>query len=466
MTPSAVLETPSFDAAMMLKYGKPGPRYTSYPTAPHFHSGFTNDSYVEEIKHSDDSESPPPLSLYFHLPFCRSVCWFCGCNVHRTGDPGLMEKYLDSMLLELSSIRRLIRSDRKVVQVHWGGGTPTFMPAPLLKKLHDGIFSAFDTGASPEIGVELDPREITEEHYGFMAESRFNRFSIGVQDLDPAVQKAIHRTQSEELVSASIDRLRKIGARSISVDLVYGLPFQTAESFRRTLDRIAALGPDRIAVFNFAYLPDLFPMQKAIRSGTLPSPAEKLRILETTIGSLTSKGYVHIGMDHFARPGDELALALRDRTLSRNFQGYTTNGGCDLFGVGATSIGQIGRAYSQNIKDTGLYMASVEEKGLAVARGLKLTGEDMMRRDVISRIMCHFVLYKKEIEERYAVHFDTHFEEALAGLVPMKDDGLLELHADRIEVKPPGRLLVRNIAMAFDGYIGKEGERERFSRTI
>lgn len=466
MTGVRALEPSRFDAGMMLKYGKPGPRYTSYPTAPHFRGGFTNESYAEEIKESDGSRTPPPVSLYFHLPFCRSVCRFCGCNVHHTRSRAMMERYVGSMLKELSSIRGLVNRDRKVVQVHWGGGTPTFMPAPLLKKLHDGIFSAFDTGESPELGLELDPREITEEHFGFMAESRFNRFSLGVQDLDPAVQKAIHRPQSEELLSGTIGRLRKMGARSISVDLIYGLPLQTADSFRRTLERIAALAPDRIAVFNFAYLPDLFPRQKAIRSEDLPSPAEKLRIIEATIAFLTSKGYVHIGMDHFARPDDELALALKSRALSRNFQGYTAKGGCDLFGIGATSIGQVGKAYAQNIKDTVRYMESVEEKGLAVERGLKLTREDMMRRDIISRIMCHFVLYKKEIEEMYPVRFDMHFEESLACLRPMEEDGLLELTAERIEVKPPGRLLVRNIAMAFDGYIGKEGERGRFSKTI
>jgi len=459
-------DAPSFDAAKILKYDKPGPRYTSYPTAPYFHEGFDERAYREGIAESGAMSPPPPLSLYFHLPFCQSVCWFCGCNVHYTKDRSLSERYIDTMLKELSTLRGLIGKERKVVQVHWGGGTPTFIPAPLLKRLSDGIFSAFETADSPEIGIELDPRALTEEHYRFLEESRFNRFSMGIQDFDPRVQMAVHRTQSEELTFGAFSRLRKMGFNSINVDLIYGLPYQTAESFRYTVRKITELGPDRIAVFNFAYLPELLPHQRAIRSEALPPASEKLRILEMVVETLTSSGYVYIGMDHFARPEDELTAALKNRTLYRNFQGYTTKSGCDLFGVGVTSIGQIGRIYSQNIKKLGPYMESVEAGGLAIMRGLRLTDDDLMRRDIITRLMCHFVLVKKEIEEKYSLDFDAFFAGALEELAPMQEDGLLEMFPDRIEVRPLGRLLVRNIAMAFDGYLKKEGETKRFSRTI
>jgi oxygen-independent coproporphyrinogen III oxidase len=459
-------DAPSFDTEIILKYDRPGPRYTSYPTAPYFHEGFNNDSYIDEIKESDNASPPPPVSLYFHLPFCQSVCWFCGCNVHYTKDKSLSEKYIDTMLRELSGLRSLIGKERRVLQVHWGGGTPTFIPAELLKKLSDGIFSRFELGESPEIGIELDPRALTEEHYSFLEKSSFNRFSMGIQDFDPKVQMAIHRTQSEELTFGSFNRLRKMGFNSINVDLIYGLPYQTAESFHYTVKRIIDLSPDRIAVFNFAYLPELMPHQRAIKSDALPAPAEKLKILEMVVETLTGSGYVYIGMDHFAKPGDELTLALKNRSLYRNFQGYTTKSGCDLFGIGVTSIGQVGKIYSQNIKRLDAYMQSIEEKGLAVFRGLKLSEDDILRRDIITRLMCHFVLFKKEIEEKYPIVFDSFFAEALKELEPMQKDGLIELCSDKIEVKPLGRLLVRNIAMAFDGYLKREGETKRFSRTI
>jgi oxygen-independent coproporphyrinogen III oxidase len=459
-------DAPSFNAEIILKYDKPGPRYTSYPTAPYFHEGFNNRSYLEEIDEINKAAVATPVSLYFHLPFCQSVCWFCGCNVHYTKDKSLSERYVETMLRELSKLKTLLRRDRKVVQIHWGGGTPTFIPAGLLKKLSDGIFSAFELGDSPEMGIELDPRALTEEHFAFLEQSRFNRFSMGIQDFDPKVQMAIHRTQSEELTFGAFNRLRKMGFNSINVDLIYGLPYQTAESFRYTVRRVVDLSPDRIAVFNFAFLPELLPHQRAIRSEALPEPSEKLKILEMVVETLTSSGYVYIGMDHFAKPDDELTLALKNRTLYRNFQGYTTKSGCDLHGIGATSISQIGRIYAQNIKRVDAYIRSVDDNGLSVFRGLRLSDDDLLRRDIISRLMCHFVLFKKEIEEQYAIVFDDFFSDALNELEPMQADGLLELFSDKIDVKPLGRLLIRNIAMAFDGYLKREGETKRFSRTI
>ncbi len=458
-------DPPLFDRELILKYDRPGPRYTSYPTAPYFHEGFDAAAYGREVARTNAAPSPPDLSLYVHLPFCKSVCYFCGCNVTYNKDRGLGSSYVDHLLLELDALARRMKPGRKVVQVHWGGGTPTFIPAPVLRRLWEAIRSRFEIAPGAEIGVEIDPREVTEDHLDLFAESGFNRISLGIQDFDPRVQKAVHRIQPEDLTRRVIARCRELGFESINVDLIYGLPHQTAETFRDTVDKVAAIGPDRIAVFNFAYLPDLIGHQRAIPREAMPTPAQKLETLEMVVESFVRSGYVFVGMDHFARPGDELVKALKDRTLYRNFQGYTTKAGCDLYGVGVTSIGQVGRCYAQNAKTLADYQKRVSETGIAVFRGIELTQDDLLRRDIITRLMCHFVLYKREIEDAYGVSFDETFAGALTVLEPLAADGLLDLHADRIEVRPLGRLLVRNIAMAFDAYLSK-GDPKRFSRTV
>lgn len=458
-------DAPVFDKEMILKYDKPGPRYTSYPTAPYFHLGFDTAAYRRVIEETNAAQSPAPLSLYFHLPFCKSVCYFCGCNVTFTKDRTLGDVYVDHVIQEMDALAALMKPGRKVVQVHWGGGTPTFIPARVLERLWQAIAVRFQIAPGAEIGVEIDPREVTNEHLESFARSGFNRISMGIQDFDPQVQQAVHRIQPEELTMGVIRKCRELKFESINVDLIYGLPYQTRERFQDTVDKITALGPDRIAVFNFAYLPDLIGHQRAIPREAMPEPAEKLNILEMVVDRFTSGGYVYIGMDHFARPQDELCLALKDRTLYRNFQGYTTKAGCDLYGIGVTSIGQVGRRYAQNAKELGEYQNRVREDGLAVFRGVLLTDDDVLRRDVITRLMCHFVLYKAEIEEQYGLRFDETFGDALEDLKPMEADGLVSLHPDRIEVHPLGRLLVRNIAMPFDAYLRK-GEAKRFSRTV
>jgi oxygen-independent coproporphyrinogen III oxidase len=458
-------DPPVFDTELILKYDKPGPRYTSYPTAPYFVQAFDTDSYCEVIESTNAAPDPPPLSLYFHLPFCRSVCYFCGCNVVYTKDRTLGDLYVDSMIQEMDSLVSLMKPGREVVQVHWGGGTPTFLSAPLLRRLWDAITERFAIASGAEIGVEIDPREVTDEHLEMFAECGFNRMSMGIQDFDPQVQEAVHRVQPEELTLHVFNRCRRLGLESINVDLIYGLPFQTRDRFADTVDKIITMAPDRIAAFNFAYLPDMIGHQKAIPRDALPSPSEKLAILKMLVERFTESGYVYVGMDHFARPEDELCVALRERTLYRNFQGYTTKAGCDLYGVGVTSIGQVGPCYAQNAKDLKSYQESIREKGLAVFRGVLLTEDDILRRDVITRLMCHFVLYKEEIESKYGIRFDVLFADALEDLKPLEADGLLELHPERIEVKPLGRLLVRNIAMAFDAYLRK-GDQKRFSRTV
>ncbi len=459
-------DAPVFDKEMILKYDRPGPRYTSYPTAPYFHAGFDVKAYERVIEETNAAAQPAPLSLNFHLPFCKSVCYFCGCNVTFTKDRTLGDLYVDRVLDEMDALAARMKRGRKVVQVHWGGGTPTFIPARVLERLWKGIVERFERAPGAEIGVEIDPREVTDEHLDLFARSGFNRISMGIQDFDPQVQKAVHRIQPEDLTLGVIQKCRDLHFESINVDLIYGLPYQTRDRFRDTVDKIVQMGPDRIAVFNFAYLPDMIGHQRAIPKDAMPVPAEKLNILEMVVERFTHSGYVYIGMDHFARPTDELCVALKDRTLYRNFQGYTTKAGCDLYGIGVTSIGQVGRCYAQNAKELGDYQRRVSEEGLAVFRGVLLTDDDVLRRDVITRLMCHFVLYKAEIEAQYGIRFDEVFADALEDLKPMEADGLVSLHSDRIEVHPLGRLLVRNIAMPFDAYLRKAGEAKRFSRTV
>ncbi len=459
-------DAPVFDKQLILKYDRPGPRYTSYPTAPYFHEDFDAAAYAGVIRETNALDQPAPLSLYFHLPFCKSVCYFCGCNVTFTKDRSLGDVYVDHVFREMDALASRMKKGRQVVQIHWGGGTPTFIPAPVLKRLWDGITARFEIAPKAEIGVEIDPREVTDEHLEFFARSGFNRISMGIQDFDPKVQEAVHRIQPEALTRRVIDTCRDLKFESINVDLIYGLPYQTTERFRDTVEKIAAIGPDRIAVFNFAYLPDMIGHQRAIPREALPSPAEKLNILEMVVEHFTHTGYMFIGMDHFARPGDELFTALKNRTLYRNFQGYTTKAGCDLYGIGVTSIGQVGPSYSQNHKDLKSYQKAVDGGGLAVFRGVRLTEDDILRRDIITRLMCHFVLYKKEIEDQYGIPFDRTFADALEDLKPMQEDGLLSLYGDRIEVHPLGRLLVRNIAMPFDAYLRKGDGAKRFSRTV
>ncbi len=459
-------DSPEFDADLILRYDRPGPRYTSYPTVPHFSADFGLDAYRAEIARTNAPGAETPLSLYFHFPFCKSVCYFCGCNVHFTKNRSQGDLYVDHVLREIAALRPLLAPRRKVVQIHWGGGTPTFLRPATLARLWGGIVEHFDLDRHAEIGVEIDPREVTDEHLATLAEAGFNRLSMGIQDFDPEVQKAVHRIQPEDLTRRVFDRCRELGFASINVDLLYGLPHQTVESFRETVDTVREIGPDRIALFNFAYLPEVISHQRAIPAAALPSPTDKLAILEMVVRGLTESGYVFIGMDHFARPEDELTVAMKNRTLHRNFQGYTTHADCDLYGLGATSIGQVGRSYVQNLKSVDDYQAAVSTAGLAAFKGVLLTDDDLRRRDVITRLMCHFVVHKAEFEEIHGIAFDDHFASALEKLAPMGEDGLVSLRPDRIEVLPLGRLLVRNIAMAFDAYLERPGKETRFSRTV
>ena len=457
-------QPPRFDRALLRKYDVPGPRYTSYPTAPFFRDDFGAEGYERLLGRS--AELGAPLSLYVHVPFCDTRCLFCGCNVVIARDRDRARRYLAHLATEVREVARLAGgAGRRVVQVHWGGGTPTFLPPAELGELALMLRGAFPFDPEVEFGVEIDPRRCSEEQLDALAAAGVNRLSLGVQDVDPRVQEAVHRVQPLERTRAVIEGARRRGIRSLNVDLIYGLPHQTAGSFARTVEEVLALEPDRLAVFNFAYLPEMLPHQRALDPTAMPGPEEKLTILEHVIGRLTGAGYVFIGMDHFARPEDPLARELRARTLTRNFQGYSTHGGADLVGLGASSIGQLAGGYAQNERALGPYQAAVSARGLATCRGLELSADDELRRDVIVALMCQFRVDKGEIAARHGVDFDRVFAAERQRLLPLEADGLVVDTPRRLEVSPLGRLLVRNIAMVFDAYLeARPGQ--RFSRTV
>jgi oxygen-independent coproporphyrinogen-3 oxidase len=458
-------EKPIFDREILRRYDRSGPRYTSYPTANLFHSGFTSRNYETVLRETDQASPGRPISLYVHLPFCKTLCTFCACNVIWTKDRGRGAPYVDLLRREMDRVTSLLTPGRKVIQLHWGGGTPTHIPAPALERLFSSTRDHFDFAEDAELSVEINPRELDPGHLETLARCGFRRVSIGIQDFDPRVQAGVRRFQSEELTRSVMERCRELGFCSVNVDLIYGLPFQMRKTFKRTVETIIQLDPDRIALFNFAYLPQMVPHHRAIKAETLPSPEMKLDILELAIEAFTAAGYIYIGMDHFAKPGDELALALRDRTLARNFQGYTTRSGYDLLAFGVSGISQVGPCYAQNDKDVASYQTRIEDGRLPTERGILLQGDDELRRDVIQRLMCHFVLVKPEIESSHGIEFDRYFADSLNALEPMAADGLVDLAPDRITVLPLGRLLVRNIAMAFDAYLARKGA-AHFSRTV
>ncbi|MCB1821292.1 MAG: oxygen-independent coproporphyrinogen III oxidase, partial [Candidatus Competibacteraceae bacterium] len=442
-----------FDSTLIGKYDKAGPRYTSYPTAVQFHTGFSEVEYREQALASNASGRP--LSLYLHIPFCDTVCFYCACNKIVTKNRRHTVPYLDHLYREIALQGALFDRSRPVTQLHWGGGTPTFISAAEMRELMRITGEHFQllTDDRGEYSIEVDPRETDDGTLALLRELGFNRLSLGVQDFDPQVQQAVNRIQSREMTLKVMDAARREGFHSISVDLMYGLPWQSVASFGRTVDEIIAQNPDRISVFNYAHLPDLFKTQRQIDSGALPSPAVKLEILQTVIDRLTAAGYVYIGMDHFAKPEDELARAQQAGTLYRNFQGYSTHADCDLIGLGATSIGMVGDSYSQNLKGLEEYYARIDEGRLAVFRGVRLEADDRLRRAIITALICHFALEFAAIERQCGIIFKDYFAVELAELAEMERDGLLALSTTGIRVLPPGRLLIRNICMTFDRYL-------------
>ncbi len=451
---------------LLKKYDVPGPRYTSYPPAPHFHEQFTSEDYLNEIVKTNYGEALRDLSLYFHIPYCDTLCYFCGCNMIVTRNHDRMREYIKYLKNEIDLLRQYLNPDRKVAQLHWGGGTPTSLSPEEINSLISYINNSFEFRDNAEVGCEIDPRGLTKEHLMALREGGFNRISMGVQDFNEKVQKYVNRIQPEEMTRQVVEWVRELGFQSINLDLMYGLPFQTIETFEETLDKVLKLSPDRIAVFNYAHVPWMKKHQALIHPEDLPSPQEKLNILKLTIEKLTSNGYVFIGMDHFAKPDDELAIALKEKKLYRNFQGYSTNAGCDLYAFGITSISQLENVYAQNVKTEKEYFHSLDNERLPIFRGYRLNDDDQIRRTVIMRLMCDFELNFNEIENKYNIDFRNYFHKSLENLKEMSSDGLVEILPDKIKVTEMGRLLIRNIAMKFDGFIERKQDEMKYSRTI
>lgn len=457
---STVLEV---DLDLVRKYDRPGPRYTSYPTAPHFGSDFTREDWERHIRESNRS-SERPLSLYFHVPFCDTLCWFCGCTmlVQRRREP--IDRYVQALYREIELYAAHMHPEREVVQIHFGGGTPTHLAPDQIREIGRRIRSTFRVADDAEISVEMDPRGLTLEHIEALRDAGFNRASLGVQDFDPKVQRAINRVHDEALVGQVVDWIRGAGFESLNLDLIYGLPHQRLASVERTLEAVLALDPDRLAVFSYAHVPWMKPHQSLIREDDLPEPAEKLGMLKLVVETLTARGHRYVGMDHFARAGDELALAQEAGTLQRNFQGYSTRAGTDIHGFGMSSISQLPYAYAQHVKDLDEYYAAIDAGRLPLSRGLELTQDDFERRHVIMRLMCDMGLDYGRISDELGFDPATRYRDEIASLDEFEEDGLLSRGTSDLRVTPRGRLFIRNIAMAFDAYV--EVGHARYSRTV
>lgn len=450
-----------WDLALIQKYNYSGPRYTSYPTALEF-----NQSYDEvAFKRAAARYPERPLSLYVHIPFCHKLCYFCGCNKLVTRQTHKADEYLAVLAREIAA-RAPLFAGRKVNQMHWGGGTPTYLSKQQISRLMATLRQHFDFLPDAEMSIEVDPREIELDVLDHLRAEGFNRLSMGVQDFNKEVQRLVNREQNEDFIFALIARAKALGFNSTNIDLIYGLPKQTPESFAFTLQRVAELNPDRLSVFNYAHLPNLFAAQRKIKDADLPSAQQKLDILQQTIASLTESGYQFIGMDHFARPNDELAVAQREGKLHRNFQGYTTQGDSDLLGLGVSAISMLGDSYAQNQKELKVYYADVQERGNALWRGLAMTEDDCLRRDVIKTLICNFQLSYQPIEQQYGITFADYFTPDLELLAPFERDGLVVRDEQGIRVTPRGRLLIRNICMCFDIYLRKQARTQQFSRVI
>ena len=449
---------------LVKKYNVPGPRYTSYPPATKFTEALEWPRLLERI--TANNRTGRGLSLYFHIPFCETLCWFCGCTTVITTQHGQARPYLDHLEREVAGMAALIAPNREVVQLHWGGGSPTFLHPDEIRRLGQMIHSHFKFAADVEAGVEIDPRRLSRDHIVALREIGFNRASLGVQDFEPKVQDAIHRIQPREMTQRVLDWARELGIGSVNFDLIYGLPRQTVESFGRTLDAVLEMQPDRMAVFSYAHVPWIKPAQKILEQKILPLPEVKLELLKMVIERLTeNERYVYIGMDHFARPGDELVAAQRDKTLQRNFQGYSTRGNADIYAFGMSAISQIPDAYWQNEKELSAYYAALDHGNAPVTRGYFLTDEDKIRRETILRVMCDLSLDYATMSQKLGIDFADHFARELESLAPFEADGLVRRSADGVEVTNTGRLFIRNIAMCFDDSLVPAGER-RFSRTI
>lgn len=457
----------SIDVELLRKYDRPGPRYTSYPTAPVFTPSFGPKEYRTEIERTNSNEANSDLSLYFHFPFCDTLCYFCGCTMLVTHSRDRIREYNGYLKKEIGMVAPLVSPTRKVSQLHWGGGTPSYLDPDEILDIGLFIRNRFSYADDIEAGVEIDPRGLTFDHVKALRESGFNRISMGVQDFDPKVQEAVNRIQPESITRDAVTWSRKLGFKSINLDLIYGLPHQTLSSFAKTVDTIIDISPDRLAVFNYAHVPWLKPHQRLIHQEELPAPELKLQIFKMTIEKLLDAGYWNIGMDHFAKRTDEMAIAQKNKTLYRNFQGYSTKAGCDLYGFGMSAIGHFQETYQQNKKTLPEYYKTLAANSFTTNVGYRMTRDDQIRKTVIIRLMCDMELNKKMIEEQFAIDFDTYFADALRKLEAFTADGLVTLKKETITVNGLGRLIIRNIAMCFDAYLEKMmKEKPIFSRTV
>lgn len=460
-SPSSAIWNPE----LIARYDLSGPRYTSYPTAPQFSAAFGEADLKAAIARSNVAARP--LSLYFHIPFCDTVCYYCACNKIITANKSRARPYLNRLIREIEMQAANFDISRPVTQLHWGGGTPTYISDDEKRELMAATRKHFNLldDDSGEYSIEIHPGRMTVDTIPVLREIGFNRISMGVQDFDPEVQKAVNRFNSVEEVGALMDAIHHEGFHSVSMDLIYGLPKQTLATLKRTLEQTIELNPDRLSLFNYAHMPQLFKVQKQIVESQLPEPQVKLQMLEYAISRLTEAGYIYIGMDHFAKPEDELAIAQQQGKLQRNFQGYATHGGCDMVAMGVSSISAIDNVYAQNYKDIEHYQAAIDSGVLAVTKGFTLNADDILRKTVINKLICHFKLSFKDIEDDFDITFADYFAESLQHLKPLAEDDLISLDADGITVKDGGRLLIRSICMMFDAYL-KPNSEIRYSRII
>jgi oxygen-independent coproporphyrinogen-3 oxidase len=449
---------------LVKKYNVPGPRYTSFPPATKFTDAISWEQLSAKIE--ENNRTPRDLSVYFHIPFCETLCWFCGCTTVITLNHDKGMAYVEALGREVAKMAPRLNKDRKVVQLHFGGGSPTFLRPDEIRRLGEIIHQHFSLSPDIEASVEVDPRRLTREHMAALRQIGFNRASMGVQDFNPKVQEAIHRIQPREMTQQAMEWMRELGYNSINLDLIYGLPFQTPQSFNETLDTVLTMKPDRLAVFSYAHVPWIKPSQKILEREVLPTPETKLEVLKLVIEKLTADGqYVYIGMDHFAKPTDELAVAQREKKLQRNFQGYSTRAGSDIYAFGMSSISQIPEAYWQNEKELPKWQEAVDAGKVPLNRAYFVTDEDKIRRETIMRVMCDLSLDYAAMSEKLGINFQQHFAKELAALAPFGADGLVKENPAGLEVTDAGRLFIRNIAMCFDNTLAPEGQR-RHSKTI
>ena len=453
MTPS--LPDLELSEALIRKFDKLGPRYTSYPTADRFHTGFTEASYIEHLAQRAGNTANPPLSIYVHLPFCESLCYFCACNKIITKEHGRVAEYLRYLDMEMALVATRIGPDRQAVQLHLGGGTPTFFSADELGQLMAMLRRHFDFIPGAELGVEIDPRTVEGGTLAMLAGLGFNRNSFGVQDFDPAVQQAVNRIQPLEMVEKAVQGSRQAGFESINADLIYGLPRQTLASFGRTLDSLIRLSPDRIALYNYAHLPQRFKAQRLIADSELPSAEERLQIFIMSMQRLLDAGYVYIGLDHFSKPDDELNQARLNKSLHRNFQGYTTRAECDLIGLGVSAISKVGTSYSQSVRTVNAYYERLDRGSLPVEKGFALSADDVLRREIIMTLMCSAPVETASINRDHGIDFASYFAPELTRLQTYEEAGLITLSPEAIRITPKGRMFVRASGMVFDRYLGQ-----------